>query len=73
VLAAITAASLGGNVLSGILTDGVSKLRDEPAGTDAEISQDWLEERFTQVLGAGGEQAAALHAELLRLLAILGR
>ena len=72
VLAASTAASVGGNVLSGILTAGVSQLRDQPAETATEVSQDWLEERFTKVLEAGGPRAAVLEAELVRLLDRVG-
>src|SRR5271165_5501765 len=71
-LAAATAASVGGNVLSEVLTDGVDQLRDHPDEMDAERVQDWLEAQFTRVLEAGGQQATVLEAELALLLDEVG-
>jgi len=71
-LAAATAASVGGNVLSEVLTDGVDQLRDHPDEMDAEQVQDWLEAQFTRVLEAGGQQATVLEAELALLLDEVG-
>ena len=71
-LAAVTAASVGGNVLADVLTDGVDRLRDDGEVMGPEDLQDWLEERFTQVLEAGGEQAMVLEAQLALLLDEVG-
>ena len=68
VLSAATAASVGANVLSKVMTDGVERLHDDPAEVDTEQVQDWLEGRFTQLLEAGGEQARVLEAQLALLL-----
>jgi glycerol-3-phosphate dehydrogenase len=66
------AASVGGNVLSEVLTDGVDQLRDHPDEMDAEQVQDWLEAQSTRVLESGELQATVLEAELALLLDEIG-
>lgn len=65
---ATTAASVGGNVLTDVLTEGVERLKDRSDEIGLEELQDWLEGRFTQVLEAGGRQAVLLDVEIAVLL-----
>ena len=58
-----TAASIGGNVLTDLLTDGVEHLRYQDLSL--EELQEWLEERFQRILDGGDDRAAALHGELV--------
>jgi hypothetical protein len=64
-LATATAGGVGGNVLSGLLLDGVQRLSEQGGEGDSEVLagaeelQGWLEERFTAVLEAGGWRLAA--------------
>jgi hypothetical protein len=74
-LATAAAGGVGGNVLSGLLVEGVQHLGgqgDEASGESPAELQNWLEERFTEVLDAGGQRALVLEAELAALVQELG-
>ena len=73
VLAASTAAAVGGNMLSGIFTELLERLRGHHGEADVEQqAQEWLEERFTQAVEAAGPGAAALEAQLTLLVDRIG-
>lgn len=74
-VATAAAGGVGGNVLSGLLVEGVQHLGgqgDEASGEGPAELQDWLEERFNEVLDAGGQRALVLEAELAALVQELG-